>query len=123
MKSLKQLIINSPEYYLLAATVVYGFSTTLIINPIAIVLITIITLQLIFKNKTTGLILGCLMFIINIAFLAAVMSELNEFTTMNSQALKLISGGILLFTLNLSMSGIMIYKHGLLGEKPLIEIR
>lgn len=123
MKKLKPTLIKLPEYYMLAGALLYGYSPAFNINPIAVVLIAILSLQIIYKNKISGFIMGSLLFILNIGMLAAGLSEFREFPTMNANALQLLSFLLVLFVLNLTISGLMLYKHGLQGENPLIEIR
>ncbi|WP_170309908.1 hypothetical protein [Seonamhaeicola maritimus] len=49
MKKLKQFSLILPEYFLLASVIFYWWQT-IILNPIAIVLTSILIFQIIYKN-------------------------------------------------------------------------
>ena len=54
MSKHKQFIIQIPEYYLIGLAILAAYTLPFSIKPIAIVLAVILTLQIIYKNKTTG---------------------------------------------------------------------
>jgi len=100
-----------PEYYLVVLAFFYGYNLPLSINPIALVLIIILTLQIIFKNTISGLIIAGLSLLINIYMLFALASKFSEFPTFNADALQFILVGLLLIGTNITVSGLMISKY------------
>ena len=111
MKKLKQILLTLPEYYLIVVVLFSWIGPTLNVNPIAIALIIMLTLQIIFKNKITGMIIASLFLLINIYMFFALVSEFREFPTFNADAKQLLFVGLLLFILNLLMAGLMIVKY------------
>lgn len=111
MKTLKQILIKMPELYLIVLILLSSFSDKLHLNPIAIGLIVILILQIVFKNKASGIVIASLFIIMNLYMLAAVTSEFNEFPVINAEAQKLRAVGFLLFVFNSTMAGMMLYKY------------
>ena len=108
---MKTIFLKIPEYYFMALAVLAGYSPPFNFNPVFIGIIVIISLQIIFKNKISGLILGVLFFLINLYFLVALFSELNEFTYFNGSAMQLSIAGLTIWLLNGLVSSAMIYKY------------
>lgn len=111
MKNLKQLLISNPEYILIALVIFFWTLTTSTINLVAIGLISILILQIIFKNRITGLIIGCIFVFINLYLILAIGSELFEFPTFNSGAKRLLIYGFSIMGVTSIATGLMIYKH------------
>jgi hypothetical protein len=111
MKRLKEISLNLPEYLLVAAVIFYWASSGMIINPIAIGLITVLMLQIIFKNRIVGVLIPGLLIMTGLYMLMALMSEFNEFPTFNSDAKKLLFVGLSYFVSTIAISGIMLYKY------------
>lgn len=111
MTTLKKILLSLPEYLLIAAVIFYWTSAGLIINPIAIVLIAGLVLQIIYKNQIVGIIIPCFLILICLYMLLALMSEFNEFPTFNTEAKTLLFVGLSYFILTMIVSGIMIYKY------------
>lgn len=117
MITLKKAILSLPEYLLIAAVIFYWTSAGLIINPIAIILIAGLILQIIYKNQIVGIIIPCLLILICFYMLLALMSEFNEFPTFNSEAKTLLFVGLSYFISTMVVSGIMIYKYAIIETK------
>ncbi|WP_179346490.1 hypothetical protein [Winogradskyella ursingii] len=108
---MKKLLFKSPEYYLIILLILAGYAPPYFINPIFIAIATIIILQLIFKNRISGILIGAIFFMVNLYFLGALLSEFNEFKEFSSEAKQLIFVGISIWIVNFIMSAIMIYKY------------
>jgi hypothetical protein len=119
MKSIKSLILSLPEYLLIAAVLFYWMSAGLVINYIAIVLLTVIILQMIFKNKVIGIAIPMLLIITCLYMLLALISEVREFPSFNSEAQTLLFVGLFYFLGTILASTIMIYKYAVLPNKQL----
>ena len=115
MKKHKNIIAQIPEYYLIILSLIACYTLPYTIKIIAIVIAVILTLQIIFKNKTIGHIIASLFLIGNLAMLFALTSDLNEFPRFNANANELLLGGFLLFGFNLYISGLMLFKYPLRG--------
>jgi len=117
MKSLKKIILILPEYLLIAAVFFYWISSALAINYIAIGLLIAIILQIILKNKVVGIAIPCLLIIICLYMILAVISEVSEFPSFNSEAQTLLFVGLFYFLATITVSVIMIYKYAILPAK------
>lgn len=111
MKKAKQILFKFPEYYLVVLAILAGYTPPFSFNPIFIGIAVIPILQLIFKNKISGIVLGSIFLLINLYMLGALFSEFLEFTELNSSAIQLLFVGISLWGLNMLVSIVMIYKY------------
>lgn len=111
MEKFKKVLFRLPEYYLIAAALLYWFTPPLNVNPIATGLVAVLVLQAIFKNRMTGLIIASLFLAINLFMLLALISEFNEFPSFTADAGALLGVGLLLFLINVGMAILMIYKY------------
>lgn len=111
MKTLKKITLEIPEYYLLSLVFIFAFSAGANSVFIALGLTAVILLQLIFKSRISGIIIASVFILINLFMLAAVTSEFNEFANINAEAQQLRAVGFLLFVLNCSIAGIMLFKY------------
>lgn len=111
MKSAKLILSKFPEYYLILLAFASGYKPPLHLAPFALVLIVIFSLQLIFKNRITGIVIASLFGIGNLYFLLAMLSEFREFQTFSEGARQLLSVGLPLFVTNLIMAVVMVYKY------------
>ena len=114
---MKPLIYKFPEYYLIMLVVLAGYSPPFNIHPICIGIMLLLILQIVLKNKTSGLILGALFFLINLFFLGALIAEFNEFTELTASAIQLIGVGLIIWIVNLTISLLMISKYSMGGFK------
>ena len=115
MKSLRQIIIGLPEYYLIALVIILGFIHPFPINlsPTIVGLIIIIFLQIVFKNKISGYIIASLFILVNLYMLGVLVSEIVESSTFDTSAKQLLFGGTLFFGFNLFISVLMIFKYAI----------
>jgi hypothetical protein len=111
MEKLKKLSLQLPEYLLIFAVIFYWGSAGKVINPIAIILIIGLILQIIFKNRIVGIIIPSLLILTSFYMLLALMSEFNEFPTFNADAKKLLFVGLSYFISTMTVSGLMIYRY------------
>ncbi len=114
---LKRIVLDLPEYLLIAAVLFYWSSTALILNPIAIVLMGILIFQLIFKNKIIGIMIPFLLILICLFMLLALLSEFNELPTFNDEAKQLLFVGLSYFISTIIISVVMLYKYFTLATK------
>lgn len=119
MKKLKQVLIQLPEYYLIVLALLAGYTPPFTIHSLAIGLAVLLLLQIIFKNRISGLIIGGLFFICNLYMLGALISELHEFQSFNSKAWQLLIGGTMLFAIHLYVSKAMFSKYSKKDNTPL----
>ena len=108
---MKKIYLNLPEYYLIIITFLMGYSYPFNINPFFLLIVGVLILQLIFKNTFTGIFIGVTFFILNLLFLGALLSELNEFIAFNSKAKQLFFGGLLIWIFNMLFSLLLIFKY------------
>lgn len=111
MGRLRQIVLKLPEFLLIAAFVFYWRSAGIVFNPIAIVLIVILVLRIIFKNRIVGLLIPGFLILTCLYMLMALLSEFNEFTTFNAAAKKLLFVGLAYFISTMIVAGIMIYNY------------
>lgn len=88
-----------------------GYLPPFYIHPIFIGIAIILILQIIFKSRISGLILGIIFFLINLYFLGALLSEFIEFNEFNNRAKQLLFAGITIWIVNFTLSLTMIYKY------------
>lgn len=117
MKNKKLQFLQFPEYYLLVLTILGGYTPPFSFHPIFIGILGLLVVQLIFKNKIVGTILGSLFLLINLYMLGALISELREFTAFNTAAKNLAFVGFTLWGLNMLAALTMIYKYAIIPIK------
>jgi len=120
---MKKILFKLPEYYLIVLAILAGYSPPFYINPIFIVIAGIFTLQIIFKNKISGISLGILFFLINLYFLRALISEFNELAEFNNKTEQLLFVGLIIWIVNMILSLTMIYKYSTNNFKKGLRIR
>jgi len=111
MKKIQTILPKIPEYYLIALVLLAGFTPPFSINPISVGCAITLVLQIIYKNKKTGLILAGLFVIINLGAVMALIAELGEFSIYSAQSRNLALGGFALIVINFAMAGIMFYRY------------
>ena len=110
-KKFAKLALQLPEYLLLLATFFYWISVGKLLNPIALVLIGILILQILFKNKVVGIIIPSILIMGSFYMLLALLSEFHEFPAFNADAAALLVTGLLMICPTMAISGIMVYKY------------
>ena len=99
-----------------------GYTPPLYIHTFFLVIVAILMLQVIYQNKTVGLMIGVLCFLCNLYFMGAVLSEFTEFTEMNTSAWQLIVVGTGIWMVNLVMASVMIYKNVHVAPNDSLEL-
>ena len=112
---MKNILLKIPEYYFVGLLIITGLFPSIFVNFFFIGLIGILILQIIFKNRITGILLGALIFLINLYFLGALLSEFHEFMEFNKSAKKLLFMGLSIWSVNLVASMTMIYRYATAG--------
>ncbi len=108
---MKKVFFKLPEYYLIILAILAGYSPPFYINPIFIAIVAILILQIIFKNRMFGMILGIFFFLVNLYFIGALLSEVSEFPAFNRGAMELLFVGLIIWIVNMVFSLTMIYKY------------
>lgn len=108
---IKKILFKLPEYYFIIMLFLAGFTPPFYVHYLSLIFIAVLVLQIVFKNKTSGLLLGGIAFFGNLFFLAALFSEFNDFTEFNSEAQRFIIIGITIWVLNLIASVTIIYRY------------
>ncbi|WP_144374474.1 hypothetical protein [Winogradskyella sp. PG-2] len=100
----------TPELFILGSIIYYWIASSWL-NPIAVVLLLIISFQ-IFKQKiTSGIIITIIFIILNLYMVLALISELSEFESVTTNfKVMLLFGGIYL-GLNLLLGFLMLIKY------------
>lgn len=120
---MKKIFFKLPEYYLLILAISAGYSPPFYMNPFFIGIVILLILQIIFKNRISGMLLGILFFLVNLYFLGALLSEFREFTEFNNSAMQLLFVGLVIWFLNLVFSVTMIYKYSTNNFKRSSQIK
>lgn len=119
MKILKSYL---SEIYWLLAILYYWSLTALVANWFAIVLLMILGVLLVTKNKILGMTISIFLILINLYLLLALASELSEFIVFNADAKKLLGFGVLFIGLNLLFSILLLLKYTQLPSEKLINL-
>ncbi len=102
---------NVPEYLLLLAVLFYWLPTSNPLNWVAITLVTVLVLQIIYKNKIVGIIISSVLILACCYMYLALFSELREFSTFDADAKELLVVGLSFFTATLAVAGFMFFKY------------
>jgi hypothetical protein len=111
MKKLKNVLLHSPEYYLLILVLLSGFKPPFHFATPVLIGAGIVVLQIIFRNRIAGLVISGLLVAGSVLMLMAALSEFGEFSSFDGRALQLILGVGTIFLANLLAAGLMIYKY------------
>jgi hypothetical protein len=112
MKKSKQLWQWIPEIYLILSVIYYWVMTGTFFNPIAITLLLVLTILIIRKAPTFGVIISILFLFLNLYMVLALVSELNEFHAFTNKARNMLLFGSAYLGLNIVLSIIMLRKWG-----------
>jgi hypothetical protein len=121
MKTRTQILLQIPEYYLIALSLLAAYTLPFSFKLMTLVVVVILVLQLIFKNKTTGHIIASFFLIGNIFMLIALTSGMKEFPKFLTNAKVYLFGGLLLFAFHLLISGLMLLKYPIKEELPKLQ--
>ena len=111
MKNSISFLLNSAEYFLVLAVLVYWHGTSNLLNPIAIGLLAVLIFQIIFRNKVIGILIPCVLMLLSMYLILALFSEVNEFESFNSDAQRLLFIGLAYFLGTILISFLMIWKY------------
>ncbi len=111
MKKSSKLLAFLPESYIIFIVLFTGFTQPFSIHPVALIIATLVSLQLIFKNAITGIMLANVFLLINLYMILALLSEFSEFPTFNLGAAKLLVVGLLIILTNLFIGGYMFFNY------------
>ena len=112
MEKFKSILLKFPEFYLIIVAIRIGFvgKEEILITLLGTILVVGLILQIIFKNKFSGFIIAALFTFLNFYMLLAVLFEFSEFPFYTSEAIKMLLFGLLFFTFNMAVAGVM-YKY------------
>jgi len=108
---LQQLKYKGPEWYFLLLLLAGAYTPPFSFNPLFLIPIGILIVQIIVRSSTGGLILASVIFVLNLGFLAAVLSEFHEFSVAAKEAKVLLLVGLTIGFFNLIMVGLMCYNY------------
>lgn len=80
-------------------------------NPFAFVVLIILLLQLVFKNKYVGFFMASLIALFSLYMVLAVFSEFRDFPVANFDAFQLLGFGLFLCSLGFGSAMLMFYKY------------
>ncbi|MCZ4409049.1 hypothetical protein O3Q51_09530 [Cryomorphaceae bacterium 1068] len=107
----KSTFFKLSEYYFIIMAILAGYTPPLELNPIFMWIALIILVQLIFRNRIMGLVLGSIFFVVNLLFLGALISEFREFAQFTDDAQRLILVGMSIWIGNVIFSIAMIFHY------------
>jgi len=110
MEKFKKILFQVPEYYLILVVLGTWYPFRSIVNPVAWVLIAILLLQLIYKNKIVGFLIGGAFLLVNLFMILALVSEFREFPRVNAKALQLLGVGLSIIALHVALAMIIISR-------------
>ncbi len=111
MKNSISLLSNLIEYLLIIAVLFYWHGTSNLLNPIAIGLLVVLIFQIILKNNVIGVLIPCVLILLSMYMILALLSEVNEFESFNSDAQRLLYIGLAYFLGTIMVSFLMIWKY------------
>lgn len=100
-----------PELYLILAVLYYWSLTSLVINPIALVLLGVLIFQILKKKQVSGIIIALIFILLNFYMILALLSELSEFLEFNDKAQQLAIVGFLYLGFNIVVGSFMLVKY------------
>ena len=109
--AMKHFSQNLPEYYLIAAVLLAGYTPPFTFNWPMLLFAALVGAQIIVQNRLTGLLMAIAFVVGSLFFGMAWISELSEFDKPGEEGTQLLVVGGLLFTLNLALSLAMLLKY------------
>jgi hypothetical protein len=104
---MKIILKKTPEIVLIISVILYWYDTSLLFNPIAIVLLSFLLLTLITGNKILKYITSFILGMISIYLAFAVISEYREFGNDDFEEIELLFIGLAIFLTSLTLSILM----------------
>lgn len=111
---MKKYVLALPEIILLGLTsywLLENYISGNHFNVFAFIVLIVLFLQVIFKNKYVGFFMAALISLFSLYMVLAVFSEFREFPAANYDAFQLLGFGLLLCFLGLSSAMLMFYKY------------
>ena len=108
---MKLTIKKSPEIILIFGVLFYWIESSIIFNPIAIILLLFLGLTLLTKSKIIKALTSIIFSLLSIFMLLAVLSEYREFETGNMDGIQLLVVGLSIFVTTLGLSIIIGIKN------------
>ena len=111
---MKSLLTNLPEIFFIGlggAWFIENLYSSDYVNYIALLIIWLLFLQLIYKNRLTGIIYANLLGVFSLYMLGAVYSEFLEFETIDTSAIMLLVVGGGIFGAGIFMAGRMLFNY------------
>lgn len=94
----------------MAAVLFYWFSSSQILNPFAIALLSVLIFQTFWKNRFLGIFISAILALTSCYMILALFSELREFPSFNTDAQQLLFVGLAFLGTTLFTSGLLIVK-------------
>lgn len=111
MKNSISLLSNLIEYLLIITVLFNWHGTSNLLNPFAIGLLAVLIFQIILKNNVIGVLIPCVLILLSMYMILALLSEVNEFESFNSDAQRLLFIGLAYFLGTIAVSFLMIWKY------------
>lgn len=111
---MKSLLTNLPEIFFIGlggAWLLENLYSGGHVNYVALLTIWLLLLQLVYKNRLTGIIYGNILGLFSLYMLGAVYSEFLEFETITTNAVMLLVVGGGIFGAGIFMAGRMLYNY------------
>ena len=110
MKNVKQLQQWLPEIIIIISIIYYWVMTATFLNPIALILLLVLTILIICRSALMGILISGLFLLLNLYMVLALFSELSEFPTFNKDAQIMLLFGATYLGLNIFLAIIMLLK-------------
>lgn len=111
LSSMKNLYANLPEFYFLAVIFLLGYKPPFGLSTLTMILMAIVFVLIIFKNKVVWSIIAGLFIIVNLYMIGALISEFSEFPSFVTGAQQLILAGTVIIFVNIAMGGVLLIKQ------------
>ena len=111
MNKLRAVLPHIPEFYFLIMASLTTYTPPFTFNPLFMSFAVIIGLQLIFKPKAMGIIMGAAFLIINFMMGLAIISEASELSTAGMDNTEIIAVGGLIWIANTICAISMVMKY------------
>lgn len=111
---MKSLLTNLPEIYFIglgSAWALENFYSGNSLNYIALLIVWLLFLQLIYKNRLAGILYSNLLGFFSIYMLFGLYAEFKQFEAISENTTSLQTAGVFIFGLGVIMAGRMLYKY------------
>lgn len=111
---MKKIIKVFPELFFMVLGiywVIENYLSSKTINYIALLIIWLLLVQLIYKNKVAGLVYGISLGFMSFYMILAVLSEYHKYEVVNAEAIGLLASYGSLFCFAVFIAGVMVFKY------------